>query len=467
MTLQAAQALLDQALQAMADRRWGAAMDQLDRAIALAPGQAALHTNLALVLDEMGEPQSAMEHLSTALDVDPAQPLVHLNLGVLAARTGALALAEQAYRYAIQLQTSLAAAWSNLGSLLDNTHRAPEAEACLRQALILEPRNASARFNLACLLLRDGRYAEGWPLWESRDWPVHQALPWSCPRWRGERLEGMRVLVVQDAGLGDTIQFARYLRGLRRLGASRIDLICQAPLQALMQQLQDVHTVWNWADSAQALNCATWDVWIPVMSLAAYPDGQDTTALEPRPYLKPTECRKEVWKSRLSPTQKDQRLRICLVAQGNPDFPHDAQRSIRDLEVLAPLQSVSDIEWIHLRGKSVSRGFDAEEPAWELDDLVDTAGLLACVDLLICVDTAVAHLAGAMGITCWLLLPDYLCDWRWRRRGTQSAWYASLRLFRQITPGDWAGVVNQVNDALQAPGAVDAIRSLRLPQTSA
>ena len=467
MTLQAAQALLDRALQAMADRRGDAALELLCSAIALAPGQAALHTNLALVLDETGEAESAMEHLSMALDLEPAQPLVHLNLGVLAARTGALELAEQAYRHTIRLQPGLAAAWSNLGSLLDHTHRASEAETCLRHALTLEPGNTSARFNLACLLLRDGRYAEAWPLWETRDWPVHQSLPWPCPRWRGERLEGMRVLVVQDAGLGDTIQFARYLQALQSLGASRIDLICQAPLQALMQQLPGVHTVWTWADSASTLAATPWDVWVPVMSLPALSNTEPHAKCWTPPYLRADIKRQATWESRLGTNSPAHPLRVCLVTQGNPDFPHDAQRSIRDLEVLAPLQNVPGVEWICLRGKSVSRGLEAGEPAWELSDLVDTAGLLACMDLLICVDTAAAHLAGAMGMPCWLLLPDNLCDWRWERQGAQSMWYASMRLFRQVIPGDWADVVNQVNDALQAPGAVDAIGSLRLPQTSA
>lgn len=463
----AAQALLEQALQAIAGQQWEVASHRLHAAMALAPGRVELHTNLALVLEETGDPAAAIEHLSVALELDPQQAVVHLNLGTLMARSGTLELAERAYRYAIQLEPGLTAAWSNLGSLLDHTHRPADAEACLRHALHLKPESPQAHFNLACLLLRNGRNREAWPHWEQRDWPVHQALPWPCPRWRGEHLgPGAQVLVVQDGGLGDTLQGARYLRTLRELGATRIDLICQPPLHGLMRQLPHVHTVWTWADSDTALHAADWNVWVPVMSLAACLGESAPQAGPPVPYLRAPGSASP-WPARLHAVRRPARLHVCLALQGNPDFAHDAQRSIHAPEALTALQAVDGVDWLELHGKKVSAGAEAATHTWELNHLDDTADMLAEVDLLVCVDTAVAHLAGAMGVPCWLLLPDYLCDWRWQRNGTHTPWYPATRLFRQSSPGDWAGVIHQVAAGLQAPGAAAAIRSLRLPQTSA
>jgi Tfp pilus assembly protein PilF len=461
-----AHALLEQALQAMAALQWNTARALLERAIAGAPDDAALHTNLALALDETGDTSAALEHLSLALDLDPDEPLVHLNLGAILARQGMLALAESAYRQALLLQPESSAAWSNLGSLLDHSHRPQEAEACLQRALELAPDNDKAHFNLACLYLRDGRLHEAWPHWERRQWPVHQALPWPCPRWTGGKLQGAHILVVQDGGLGDTLQCARYLDQMRQQGAARIDLVCQAPLTPLLQQLPAMHTVWTWAESATALQAAAWDVWVPVMSLMACLDVSESPST-PAAYLHANAHRREHWAERLASCSHPPALRVCLVAQGNPDFPHDAQRSLHDADLIQTLLDVPGVDWICLHGTTVLTGDASAQPLGKLRDFDDTAALLAEMDLVVCVDTAVAHLAGAMGLACWILLPDYLCDWRWQRRGESSHWYPRTRLFRQSAPGDWAGVIRQVSLALQTPQARALSRSWRPPQTSA
>ncbi len=462
MAQEAAQALLDAALQAIAQRQWQPAKTVLEQALALAPQDVALHINLAFVLEGMGDLPSALAHLCDALDLAPDLPDVHLHLGTVLARMGSVEMAELAYRRALQLAPDMAAAWCNLGSLLDHTDRCAEAEDCMRRALALDTSNASTFFNLACLLLREGRFQEGWQVWEQRRWPIHQAHDWGCPRWRGEPLRGKHILVVQDAGFGDMLQFSRFIPLLCRQGAARVEVLCQPPLHPLMARLPGVDAVHRWADAPAALGATAWDYWVPVMSLAAWLATERQPFGPPPPYLGARTPQDEAL-----PRPPDEPLRIGLAWQGNPDFPHDAQRSIADASVLAPLLALPGIQWVslHKDNTHVLPGVQCPEPP--LQDFGGTTALMATLDLVVCVDTAVAHLAGAMHLPCWLMLPAYMTDWRWMRERDDTPWYPSLTLVRQTTPGDWAGVVAGIAARLQAPGAAQAIRSLRRPQTSA
>jgi tetratricopeptide (TPR) repeat protein len=470
MAQDAAQALLNEALQAMAQRQWSAALATLNQALALAPDDAALHINLSWVLDAMGDLPTALEHLCDALDLAPELPEVHLHLGTVLARLGSVGMAEQAYRQALQRAPELVAAWCNLGSLLDHIGRGAEAERCLRHALALDAHNASTLFNLACLLLREGRLQIGWQVWEQRHWPIHHAHNWPCPRWRGEPLQDKHMLVVQDAGLGDMLQFSRFIPLLGARGAAHTAVLCQPPLHPLMAQLPGVHAVYRWQDAEPALQARAWDYWVPVMSLAAYL-GNEAQPYGPTP---PYIAAGASPAASAAPATSDatqlpahEGLRIGIVWQGNPDFPHDAQRSVADATVLAPLLAVPGTQWInlHYTGQPSLAGLHAAPGS--LRDLGDTAALVAGLDLVVSVDTAVAHLAGALGVPCWLMLPAYMTDWRWMRERSDTPWYPSLQLFRQASPGDWASVVAQLVNRLQAPDATQAIRSLRRPQTSA
>lgn len=449
------QALLAAALQAIASRRWDDALALLQTGVLHAPQEAAFHVNLAYVHDAQGQLPEALDHLCHALELAPELPEVHLHLGTVLARQGSTALAERAYRHALLLAPGSTATWSNLGSLLDHTHRGAEAEACLQQALRLQPDNAHALFNLACLLLREGRLPEGWQIWEQRQWPIHHAHDWRCPRWRGEPLQGKNILVVQDAGLGDMLQFSRFIPLLQAQGATHTAVLCQPPLHPLIAQLPGVRAVYRWQEAEAALATRQWDYWVPVMSLAAYLGSEAAPYGPTPPYFAPG----------TPPAQAD--LRIGIVWQGNPDFPHDAQRSIADDSVLAPLLAVPDTQWINLHKGShpTMPGLHAVDGG--LRDFADTAAVLAGLDLVVSVDTAVAHLAGAMGVPCLLMLPAYMTDWRWMRERSDTPWYPSLQLLRQASPGDWASVVAQLTARLQVPDAAQAIRSLRRPQTSA
>lgn len=464
MAQDAAQALLDEALRAIAQRQWPAALATLHQALALAPDDTALHINLSLVLDAMGDLPTALAHLCDALDLAPELPEVHLHLGTVLARLGSVDMAEQAYRQALQRAPDLVAAWCNLGSLLDHTERGAEAEHCLRHALALDARNASTLFNLACLLLREGRLQEGWQAWEQRQWPIHHAHDWPCPRWRGEPLQGKHMLVVQDAGLGDMLQFSRFIPLLGARGAAHTAVLCQPPLHPLMAQLPGVHAVYPWQAAEAVLQARAWDYWVPVMSLAAYLGSEAQPYGPTPPSIAPGASPAT---SDATPLPAGKGLRIGIVWQGNPDFPHDAQRSVADAGVLALLLTVPDTQWInlHYAGQPSLAGLHAAPGG--LRDLGDTATLVAGLDLVVSVDTAVAHLAGALGVPCWLMLPAYMTDWRWMRERSDTPWYPSLQLFRQAAPGDWASVVGQLLTRLQAPDAAQAIRSLRRLQTSA
>lgn len=322
--------------------------------------------------------------------------------------------------------------------------REAQAETCLRRALELFPGYSSARFKLAYLLLRQGRYPEGWAALESRppNLAFKQLLP--APRWEGEDLAGKSLLVGQEGGHGDMIMFSRYLPLLRDLGAARLGLICLPGLKRLFSTLEGVDTV---IAMGEPIPGPGWDHWILPASLPLRFGTTADTIPAPIPYLRPDAARSEAWAGRLPP-----RPRVGLVWKGNPDFMNDLDRSLPHLHALAPLAAVPGVRFVSLQkgpgqdeAAAPPAGMDLFDAAPDLHDFADTAALVAQLDLVIAIDTAVAHLAGALGRPCWVLLPHYRTDWRWFETGEASPWYpGSMRLFRQGPDRDWAPVLARV-----------------------
>ena len=289
---------------------------------------------------------------------------------------------------------------------------APAAEQAYRAALKLRPDNAPVMANLGLLLLSVGRYAEGWPLYEARKL-VHQpdVPPPPFPEWRGEPLVGKSLLVWAEQGLGDEIQMARFIAPLKALGA-RVTLACSPPLVRLFKSLKvPVLAITPTLKPPRA------DFQVLMMSLPTRL-GATLETLPGAPYLTAPAAPRTggtgfVWK-------------------GNPQHPNDAARSLPSPDVLAPLAAHTEL-------------IDLQTPQ---GDFLDTARRIQALDRVITVDTAMAHLAGALGVECWVMLPAQWTDWRWLRGRDDSPWYGSVRLWRQETPGDWAGVVVRMTAAL-------------------
>jgi hypothetical protein len=307
--------------------------------------------------------------------------------------------------------------------------RAEDAEAAARQALSLCPADREASFTLARALLMQGRWREGWDHYEHRPFRVRtslRALPY--PEWRGEPLAGKKILVWGEQGIGDEIMFSRFLPRLRELGAAGVAFAChKLNLRALAQLGADV----TYSHTREQVEVPAVDYWVLVGSLPRRL-GVTPETLSGAPYLTA---------SRAGPGG------VGLVGQGNPLNPVDRARSIP-----APLLQQAVPE-----GRLLLPAGDVQ------DSLEQVAGL----DLLITVDTSWAHMAGALGVSCWVLLPYQNLDWRWLRERADTPWYDSVRLFRQRAPGDWAAVLADVRRALTCadyPGVTPVSRATNVAE---
>jgi Flp pilus assembly protein TadD len=420
------------------------------QALLLNPRLGEAVANLGLLRERAGAVVEAETCYRQAIALNPSVNQNYLNLGVLLMNGKRFAEAEAVFMQALKRAPESPVAWSNLGVLLACVKREEEAEQCYRTAMALDGDHARARFNLSYVLLRQGRFEEGWQCLEARDWYAHLASHFTCPRWRGEPLSGKSIVIGFEAGHGDMIQFCRYAELLKTMGASWISLVCHPALKVLLSTLSAVDEVFSFHEEVPA---SGWDFWTPPMSLPYYCRTRLDSIPAPIPYLAPDPARADKWGALLPVTG----LRVGLAWKGNPRFENDEDRSLPSLDVLSPLGEVSGVCFVSLQkgpGEAEARCPPAGLPLLAigetLEDFADTAAIISCLDLVISVDTAVAHLAGALGKPCWLLLPDYRTDWRWLTGRTDSPWYPErLRLFRQPTGGNWPPVISAVVEALE------------------
>lgn len=417
------------------------------QALEMEPLHGPARANLGYLKERQGALAEAEFHYLQAIALMPDHAQLYQNLGVLLLREKRFPDAEAAMRTAVEVAPESSSAWSQLGVLLVCTHREAEGEACYRQALALEPLHARTRFNLSYLLLRQARFEEGWTMLDAR-WDFDPSpQPCNCPDWQGEALDGKSVLVGLEAGHGDMIHFCRYTAQLKARGAARIGVVCHPALKRLFATLPGVDHAIAYGD---ALPSDDWDFWTRPMRLPGlFGTGLDSIPA-PASYLSAQPELVRQWRERLP----RQGLRVGLAWKGNADFENDADRSLPSLMTLAPLAAVP-AQFVSLqkaRGEADAlqppAGMSLHAIGPQLGDFAETAAVIANLDLVISVDTAVAHLAGALGKPCWLLLPDYRCDWRWMTERSDSPWYPSMRLFRQAPGGAWAPVIAEVAAAL-------------------
>lgn len=436
------------------------ALESFDRARTLDPQEPLVWSNRALVLSRLGRREEALDSVQQALALDPASADAWTTLGETLNALGRITEALQATERALALDPAHTAARLNRAKLLADLHRDEEALAGFDALLREQPGHAEAEWNRALLLLEQGAYGPGWAAYEARwrlpdfEAPRHAELP-CLPDLQSAR--GRRVLVCCEQGLGDVIQFSRFVPLLRGHAAA-VGFEVPSSLLALMRSLAgDVELL---AMGQAPLRSADFDWRIPLMSLPALLGTTLETLPAPSAYLQAPAVRVAHWRERLGPRRPGVR-RVALACSGNPRHPQDCHRSAA-LALFLPLAAEVEILLVQRELKaSDAPALEAGGLRWlgpELEDLADTAAVLTLCDLVISVDTALAHLAGALGCPTWVLLADPH-DWRWLRAREDSPWYASLRLVRQSTPGDWAGVLAQVLDDLQtAPRAAALAR---------
>jgi Flp pilus assembly protein TadD len=418
-------------------------------ALSLAPLLAEAHANLGWVLAEDGAVDEAEACYRRAIALSSRHVSIRLNFGAFLARLKRFEAAEHVYLAAIDVEPAGAQAWSNLAALYAQMKRFDDAEACCRKSLSLDPRYDKARINLAYLCLRQGRFEEGLEHYESRGWQARLGETAACPRWQGKSLAHQSILVGHEAGYGDAIQFSRYVSRLKRLGARRVTLTAPRPLIELFRSLEGVDAV---LPLGEPLADPRFDCWTSLMSLPFHFRTRLDSIPDRLQYLRADAAAIERWKQRLPAAS----LRIGLVWRGNPNFENDADRSIGDASALRVLAGVPGARFISLQKGASREELEAiSEPLAllhlgdEVADFSDTAAIVAQLDLVISVDTAVAHLAGALGKPCWLLLPSHMTDWRWLSDRADSPWYPRvMRLFTQPADGDWSSVLASVRAEL-------------------
>ena len=411
-----------------------------------------VHRNLGLLLQDLGRWAEAEESYREALRLRPEYPEAYNDLCLALRDLGRPKEAEASCREALRLRPGYPEAHSNLSLALLDLGRPAEAEASCREALRLRPDFAEAHFNLSNALLLAGRLEEGWREYEWR-WKISLmsgvARDFVAPLWSGEAIGDRVILLHAEQGLGDTLQFWRYIP-LIGPGA-KIVLEVQAPLVRLLSRLPGIGEI-----VARGEELPSFDLHCPLLSLPRVFGTTLETIPSATPYLAPDRAQTAYWRARLSALDG---LLVGLVWAGGPSLQPelaavDRRRSI-DPSTLAPLGELSGISLVSLQKNNpaaqtsdMPRGMALHDFTADLHDFADTAALVDGLDLVISVDTAVAHLAGALGKPVWLL-NRFDSDWRWLLNRDDSPWYPTLRQFRQPAPGDWSGVIFRVRDALQ------------------
>jgi hypothetical protein len=441
---------LNQAIQRNQSGQWTEAESICRQILQQQPDFAPAHYHLGNALKQQGRLEEAIASYRRATAIQPDYPQALNNMGNALRQLGRSSEALASLRRAADLAPDSADFQFNLGNMLRDMDEINPAMACFRRAAQLRPDMAAAHWNLANLLLLKGDYAAGWPefQWRRRVPGLEDRSQSDRPEWNGQPLNGKRILIHADQGLGATIHLFRYLPMVAERGG-RIIVACDSRLIRLFRYaagaLRRAPLVEEWAVLDQRIpHHEVQAAWTSLPGLFGTRVDTIPTGI---PYLSADPELSRRWQDRLRP---DGRLKVGLTWAGRPT--PDPNRSI-PTEFLTPLQSPR-VRLISLQQRPSDEQVPFAPPAismenWsdEFQDLSDTAALIDNLDLVITIDTVIAHLAGAMGKKTWILLMKQP-DWRWMLDRSDSLWYPSVRLFRQTRSGDWTGPVDAVAKAL-------------------
>lgn len=424
------------------------AVTRYREAARLAPENAEVHSNLGVALHSLRRDDEAIESLRQAVAIAPGYAEAYNNLGIVLRDRGAFDEAEACFRQALELKPDYPEALHNRGNAFRSRGRLPEAIDCYDRALALRPGMAQVHLSRALAWLEAGDFERGWPEYEWRLKNPEYAIPdLRRPRWDGGPLGGRSILLYADHGLGDAIQFIRYAPMVKARGG-RVVVLCRAPLARLLATCAGVDLFVF--EGSPIPPC---DAFAPLMSLPGIFGTVAATIPADVPYLFADPARVDVWAGALALPDE---LCIGVAWQGNPGHVRDRQRSFR-LDHLEPIARRPDVRLYSLQkgpGREQIAGLAGRFPIVDLggrlDDLMETAAVMANLDLVISADTAMAHLAGALGVPAWVALPSE-ADWRWSPGRDDSPWYPTLRLFRQARWGDWDDVFARIAAALDEP----------------
>jgi Flp pilus assembly protein TadD len=428
------------------------------RAHQFKPNDFGILNNLGIALWDQGRPERAVTFYRRSLEIEPGSFDTQMNLGVALSDLGCFDEALVWLRSAQALRPDSAEAWDNVGMTLARKGHWPEAMAHYDKAIELRPDFGEAHRNRALGWLADGDFERGWP---ESEWRLKCRNPpgfrVALPRWTGEHLGGKSIMLHWEQGLGDTLQFIRFAPQVAGRGG-RVWVYCQGPLARLVARCEGVERVFDGTTPLPPIAAHA-----PLMSVPAIL-GTTLEVLPQAPYLSADEPTIEQWRGvltrALDVTDLASVYKIGIAWQGNPQNKIDRWRSF-PLEMLAPLAEIAGVRLISLQvgqGTEQIRALGGRFPVTELGggiecledrrDFLDTAAVMSLLDLVVTPETAVAHLAGALAVKCWVAL-CHAGDWRWMKEGDQTPWYSQSRLFRQSTMGTWDDVFRNMSLALQ------------------
>jgi Flp pilus assembly protein TadD len=429
--------------------RWNDAVAALQHALRLRPDHADAHGNLGFALRKLKKPEEALYHYQRALEIRPTAAQAHVDAGLTLVELQRLEEAEVHFRRATALHPDSPDAFNNLGVLLADLHRLDEADAVMARCVELRPEHPESHRNYALVLLSAGKLERGFAEYEWRLKASGEKKFAELPYWDGSPLEGKTIVVYAEQGLGDTLHLARYLPLIKERGG-KVLLSCQPPLVPLLQQasLDADKIVPGGAPVPEA------EVMVGLFSLPHIFQTSAENIPAQRPYLRADAERVARWKQHLANIQG---FRIGIAWQGSPGYGGDCYRSI-PLKHFAALARVPGVQLISLQKghgleqlAGASGAFMPIDLSRQIDEsggaFLDSAAVMANLDLVISSDTSLVHLAGALGVPTWVALST-CSDWRWLRDRDDSPWYPSLRLFRQKTRGNWTEVFANIAEAL-------------------
>ena len=413
------------------------------RLLALRPYHAELHNNLGVALRLVGKLDASVSHHRLSLSTDPANPALHSNLGNALRAANRLDEAVKHHFRSIALNRDYTEGFFNLALCLRDLGRLDEAVGCLGRALALNPDNRRARTELAIALLMRGDLEQGFTAYEARKRLPETPTPeFSQPPWDGGPIEGKRILLYPEQGLGDVLLFVRFARELKRRGATVI-VLCQALLKELLSAVDFIDEV-----VAEGEKLPAFDLHASLVSLPHLCRADFAAVAAEAPYLKPP-AESRIKLGRIEKAK----LRIGIYWAAMPGQPQDRQRSAPFPHFLA-LAGDPELLIFSLQGgahqkdiQQFGAGGLVHDVGRGIFDFAEAATALSQLDLLISIDAPIAHLAAAMGRNVWVLLPS-VADWRWQLGGAQTPWYPSARLFRQPKAGDWESVFDRVRAEL-------------------
>ena len=433
----------------MQTNQLASAVENYQKAIAINPGMSAAYNNMGNALRDLDRYPEAIAAFKKVLDLDPDLPQGHYNLGGVYRLIEDFPSAVKHLSKAIQLSPGYADAWNNLGLTCKNMGDFDRALLYFNRALKLAPELAIARWNRSFVHFLKNNWQEGWEDFEVRfDLPQRRSIyPHRIEgeRWDGNPIPHQTLLVHDEQGLGDSFQFIRWIPWAKaRCG--RLVFETRPEIIPLIENSLGIDEIVE--RSSQKAPDVPFDHYIPLMSIPRLINLYPERLTDWAPYIKAPETKIAQWRSRLP----DGRLKVGVVWAGRPEHGNDANRSCR-IDAFIQLFQNQSIQFIGLQKGAAEHQLDdlpfsnATNLGSQLNSFSDTAAILTQLDLVITVDTSVAHLAGAMGRPVWVLIPR-IPDWRWGTHGSHTPWYPTMKLFRQSRPKEWETVIERISREL-------------------